>query len=306
MKKIHVTILTDNRYVSPEADTTYIRNILEEDELIMDALRKEGLRVDRKSWDDPGFRWDQSETILFRSTWDYFDRFGEFSRWLRRVDGLTRMINDADTIRWNLDKHYLKELKGAGIPVPPTAFVPKGTTETLSSLTERSGWKELILKPVVSGGARHTYRFQAGKASDHEDVFRKLTAREDLMIQEFQHQVLTMGEVAFMVMDGRFTHAVLKKAKAGDFRVQDDFGGTVHPYAATDEEVAFAEDVVARCGRHPLYARVDAIWDRQGRLMVSELELIEPELWFRLKPEAARILAGAIHRQYFQYKSNKT
>jgi hypothetical protein len=94
-----------------------------------------------------------------------------------------------------------------------------------------------------------------------------------------------------VVIGGHFTHAMLKKARTGDFRVQDDFGGTLHPYVASQPEITFAEEVVSHCRQQPYYARVDAIWDNQNLLAISELELIEPELWFRFNPAAADRLA---------------
>jgi glutathione synthase/RimK-type ligase-like ATP-grasp enzyme len=115
-----------------------------------------------------------------------------------------------------------------------------------------------------------------------------------MMIQPFLDSIVEKGEISLIVIDGKYTHAVLKKVKFGDFRVQDDFGGTVHPYEATPEEIAIAEKAVAACPYHPLYARVDLVWDQNDELAVSELELIEPELFFRNRPEAAVLLAKAI------------
>jgi len=100
--------------------------------------------------------------------------------------------------------------------------------------------------------------------------------------------------VSYMVFNGQFTHAILKKAKAGDFRVQDDFGGTVHDYKASTEEITFAEQAVRACPEMPLYARVDGFIDNEGQLAIAELELVEPELWFRNHPKAAEILAEGI------------
>ncbi len=97
-----------------------------------------------------------------------------------------------------------------------------------------------------------------------------------------------------MVIGGKYTHAVMKTAKAGDYRVQDDFGGTAAPYEATEEEIALAEYVVTLCHPAPVYARVDMIWDNDNLPAVSELELIEPELWLRNCPEAAVALADAV------------
>jgi hypothetical protein len=76
--------------------------------------------------------------------------------------------------------------------------------------------------------------------------------------------------------------------------VQDDFGGTVQPYQPTAEEIAFAEKVFAVCDPMPLYGRVDFVTDNEGQLAVVELEIIEPELWFRHHPPAAEVLADVL------------
>ncbi len=289
-----ITILTDARWVNPGQRDWYAENILNEESLVQQALEKYGLKVGRINWDHPDMDWRSTRYVLFRSTWDYFDRFPEFKDWLGRVRDQTRMINPYRLIRWNLDKHYLGELNRQGVPVPPTRFIEQGSSVRLAEMVEAAGWEEVILKPVVSGGARHTYRFPAKDAPSFEGIFRRLLQEEAMMIQEFQETVLSEGEAALMLIGGAYTHAVLKKAREGDFRVQDDFGGTVSPHEATPEEIRLAEYTVSLCSPSPLYARVDLIRDRRGRPMVSELELIEPELWFRLHPSAADRLAEAI------------
>ena len=70
-----VVVLTDRRYVSPTKKTPYIENVLLEDRLVVEALQNEGLTVGRKAWDDPDFNWSTTRFALFRTTWDYFDRF---------------------------------------------------------------------------------------------------------------------------------------------------------------------------------------------------------------------------------------
>ncbi|MEN8227758.1 MAG: hypothetical protein ABFS38_06345 [Bacteroidota bacterium] len=291
-----ITILTDSRYVAPGKRDPYIRNILYEEELVKSAFEKRGLKVQRTNWDNPEVDWSDTRYILFRSTWDYVDRFAEFSGWLERVKNLTSMINPYQIIKWNLDKHYLEELSTLGINIPPTRYLEKGDHTSLQEMISESGWKEIILKPVVSCGARHTYKFLPQNVGKYEQIYRSLIREESLMIQEFQNQVPTKGEVAFMLFEGRFSHAILKKAKRGDFRVQDDFGGSVHHYEPSSEEVLFAEKVISNCKILPIYARVDAFWDNHNRLAISELELIEPELWFRFHPEAADRLAEAFIR----------
>ncbi|MEN8202268.1 MAG: hypothetical protein ABFS28_06710 [Bacteroidota bacterium] len=294
MPAFDITILTESRYVDPGKGSPYVQNVLKEDQLLRSALEKRGLRVHRTNWDNERMDWSDTRYMLFRSTWDYFIRFTEFDAWLSRVNRETLMINPYQLIRWNLDKHYLADLSNQGIHIPPTRFLRKGDLLSLKEIVDESGWKEIILKPVVSGGSRHTYRFHRREVHLHESIYRSLLSEESLIVQEFQEQILTRGEVAFMLFDGKFTHAVLKKAKKGDFRVQDDFGGTVHSYDPTPEEISWAERVVSLCDPRPVYARVDAIWDNKSEPALAELELIEPELWFRYYPQAAEDLADAV------------
>lgn len=291
MPQYDVTLLTDKRYHEPVDPDWYAQQILDDDALLREALEGKGLRVARTYWDDPTFDWNQTRCAVFRTTWDYFDRFQEFSAWLERTSHQTRLINPTEIIHWNIDKHYLRDLAGDDVQIPPTCFIEPGDQRSLRSIVEDCGWPEMILKPAISGAARHTYRLTTETVQQLESVFRTLIDGEAMLLQEFQHRVLTDGEVSLMVIGGQFTHAVLKKARPGDFRVQDDFGGTVHAYKADPDEIRFAEQAVARCTPEPLYARVDIIRDNQGQICLSELELIEPELWLRLHPPAADIFA---------------
>ncbi len=292
-KKYDVVILTDARYVNPDQNCWFKENIVKEDGMLMKALEDKGLKTGRLSWDDPHFKWSDTRYIIFRSTWDYFERYDEFSEWLERTSKLVSMINPYETIRWNIDKHYLHDLSNNGIPVIPTVFIEPGEQRALQELVRDSDWTDLILKPAVSGGARHTYRLNPGNIEEHETVFRELIKTESMLLQEFQNSVISEGEIALILFGGKYSHSILKRAKEGDFRVQDEFGGSVHNYEASPEEIDFAENVISVCDPIPVYARVDVIKDNNNELSVTELELIEPELWFRKYPRAAELFVEA-------------
>jgi hypothetical protein len=294
-----ITILTEQRYDKPANPDAYAQNILLEDRLISEALQKHGLRVQRRNWADPDVDWSACSAALFRTTWDYFDKFEQFKNWLQETSGLTRFINPLEIIRWNMDKHYLLDLEKAGINIPSTIIIPRNSGKSLREWVDESGWDKLVLKPTIAGTARHTYKLHAETIDQHEDLFTELNAKEDMMIQPFMNNVVEKGEVSLVMIGGIFSHAVLKKAKDGDFRVQDDFGGSLHHYTPTSEEVRFAMDCIEACSPQPHYARVDMIWDNEGNPAVGELELIEPELWFRRHEPAADALAAEIVKHYF-------
>ncbi|WP_435751578.1 ATP-grasp domain-containing protein [Thauera sp. AutoDN2] len=291
---IDVAILTEDRYVTPDRNDWYQAQIAREEDLVADALAALGLRVGRRSWADPDMDWSQCRCALFRSTWDYFDRYAEFSSWLDRVAGQTRLFNAAELIRWNVDKRYLGDLQDKGVSIVPTRFVARGEVVSLADIMDAQGWDEVVFKPVVSGAARLTHRVGRATLSAHEAVFARCAADENMMVQAFEPAILSTGEVSVIVIGGRTTHAIRKTPRAGDFRVQDDHGGTVHAHAPAEDERWFAEAAVAACPVAPAYARVDFVRSADGVLRLMELELVEPELFFRFHPPAAAELAHVL------------
>tara|TARA_R110002073_G_scaffold139232_2_gene289326 strand:+ start:99705 stop:100601 length:897 start_codon:yes stop_codon:yes gene_type:complete len=296
MKVIDIVVLTDARYVNPKATNDYILNVLLEDNLVVKALEKQGLKTLRLAWDDADFDWSTTQFILFRSTWDYFDRFDEFSDWLNFVSKQTKLLNPERIIRWNIDKHYLQDLAHKNIHCAPTTFIEVGEQTTLDALYDQHNFDETVLKPVISGAARHTYKLTKNNLAEHETIFKTLISKEAMMLQPFQYNIVNKGEISLVLIAGKYTHGVLKIAKKGDFRVQDDFGGTVHSYSPTIEEITFAEKTVNACEPKPIYARVDLFTDNNNQIALAELELIEPELWFRNNIDAADKLAQAVKK----------
>lgn len=298
--KYDITILTDHRWVNVEKPDWYAGQVINEDELLLKALEKKGLNVTRTNWDDSDFDWTETRFALFRTVWDYSERWDEFDHWFDQTAKLTKFINPAEQIRWNLDKHYLQDLADSGINIPPTVFLKKGSNKSLTDIFNEKGWQEAVLKPTISGGGRETYRVAKEQASTFEDKLKERLELEDMMLQEFQNNVVRKGEVSMMFAGSTITHAIIKNAKEGDFRVQDDFGGTVREYLPSKEEIGFAQKVLSSCKNQPILGRVDVIWDNQVLPALGELEIIEPEMWFRFSPIAADAVAKEIAGLYFQ------
>jgi glutathione synthase/RimK-type ligase-like ATP-grasp enzyme len=296
VQRADVALLTDRRYTATTAveGDWYLSNILLDDGLLQAALSQLGISSVRVDWSRPDVDWSQFRCAVFRTTWDYFDRQREFQEWLSFVKTQTRLCNDARLISWNMDKHYLADLEAKGVTTVPSRFIERGSPVNLLTLLEEAGWNEAIIKPCVSGAARHTYRFDRDKAASLQAIIEPLLLEESFLLQSFQESVVRDGEDTLMFFGNRFTHAVRKVAKPGDFRVQDDHGGKVFHHVATDEQIAFAQRALAACEPAPAYGRVDLVRDNQGDLAVMELELIEPELWLRNYPSSAMAFAESI------------
>ena len=291
-----ITLLTCRAYYKPDNVTPYIQNILLEQELLKSAFEAQGLKVDITYWDNPSYEWQKTRSILFRTIWDYFERFDEFWEWVEQVKTKTTLINSYELIKWNIDKHYLRDLKNNDIQVVPTYFADKGNNISLQEIANLNDWKHIVIKPAISASAFNTYKITNDEIEQKEQLFHELLQTHDMLVQPFFPTISELGEASLMVFGGKFTHAILKKAKAGDFRVQDDFGGTVHDYNPTQEEIKFAEKVFQSCTSLPIYGRVDIVWDSNKHIYLSELEIIEPELWIRNRPESANKIAEAVNK----------
>ena len=291
MKEFDVVLLTDSRYVNPSKIDPYIQNVLKEDGLVIEGLEKLNLKTIKKDWNDTNFNWSSTKSAIFRSTWDYFDQFSNFRNWLDIVKDQCYLINPYGQINWNLDKHYLLDLQKLDLPIVKSIFVSKKTQLNLETISKSKNWKDIVIKPTISGAARHTYHLKNDEIKKFQDKWVSLTNNEDFMVQEFQKNILSSGEIAVMLFGGEYSHSVLKKAKKGDFRVQDDFGGSVEKINPSLDIIKLAEKTIKSLKTMPLYARVDIIFDNGNKPVISELELIEPELWFRFKKESAYKLA---------------
>lgn len=289
-----ITILTCKAYFAPKTPSAYTDNILLEYRLLKEALERLDLKVNRTYWGNPNYDWSQTRAVVFRTIWDYFERFEEFWPWLQSIDHQTQLINSMSLIQWNIDKAYLFDLEKRGIPVVPSVLVKKGQSQNLHEIARLMDWNDLVVKPTIAGGGYLTYKYGHAQLATHQAQFDALVAERDMLVQGYISSITEKGEASLMVFGGGFTHSILKRAKTGDFRVQDDFGGTVHTYQETQDEVALAQKVMAQCPDMPAYGRVDIVWDDQGQPMVSELEIIEPELWVRQSPWSAEVFARAI------------
>ena len=268
----------------------------DDDRYLVDALVGRGVSVDERPWSDPTARWEQYDAVIVRSCWDYFHRADDFHRWLDELEARgARVFNATTTLRWNADKAYLRDLDAFGVPVIPTHWIDRGAASSLDDVRKRTGWSELVVKPAVSGGAHRTWRASPGDLADDKRL-SAMAADGTVLVQPLVDEIESEGEWSLIFFDGRFSHAVIKRPRSGDFRVQKEHGGTVEPIvppASIIADAARALEGARPAGAIPLYARVDGcVVD--GTLMLMELEVLEPELFLRTDAGAGDRLASAL------------
>ena len=282
-----IALVTGAEMAKPDPETRHL----------VAALAQLGIEADIVPWSDP-VNWAAWPLVVVRTPWDYFRRLPEFLAWAEVTHRLTRFVNPYNVIAWNCHKQYLRALAADGIPTVPTLWLDQGCSDAREQLAAR-GWGEVVVKPAVSIGAIGALRADAADPACLAHLDR-LVEEGDVMVQPFVASVAEAGEVSLVYFGGRFSHAIRKQPAAGDFRVQDMYGGTVHPHQPTGAELAVADAVLARTPAPTTYARIDLV-EFAGAPALMEAELIEPELFLGATPEAAmnfaRVLQAALRAE---------
>jgi glutathione synthase/RimK-type ligase-like ATP-grasp enzyme len=263
---------------------------------LREALARRQIGSEVLAWDDPSVSWGRFDAVLIRSTWDYIERPELFLHWCERVAADVPLWNPLATIRWNSDKHYLAELRTAGLAVVESHFIEPGSPpDSFPPLDE------FVVKPAISAGSRDTERYAATQrelAVKH--VARLLDAGRSVLVQPYLSDVDTDGETGLLFFDGQFSHAIRKGPILRDGAPEIDglFAfGDITARDPSDAEKALAASVLAALPHPtPLYARVDLLPSPDGPLLL-ELELVEPSLFFATSAGSADRLAEAVQKR---------
>lgn len=260
-----------------------------DDKHLVTSLRGLGVETIACIWNDPAVDWTTFDAVLIRSIWDYFKHYTSFKQWLSQLPVPT--INNKKLLLWNSDKRYLIELEKYGVQIIPTQIVSAWQLQsTLAAMPAR----EVVIKPTISGTAWHTVRGVAGDAM-FDQIVAQLPSEFDYLVQPYLPEVASEGEWSLLFFDGEYSHAVIKRPKAGDYRVQSDFGGVALAAEPGADLIASARRVLeaaAAIGHADVaYARIDGVVS-QGRFLLMELEMIEPFLHLGNRADASERFAA--------------
>jgi glutathione synthase/RimK-type ligase-like ATP-grasp enzyme len=264
-------------------------------ERLRDALARAGITAAPTPWTAHVERGDglaRYPLVLPLLAWGYHT---DHARWLRACRSWDEaglpLANPASVLAWNSDKRYLERLAQRGIAIPPTTWAGRVTQRELDAAFDATGAEQLIVKPTVSGGAWKTLRLRRGEALAD-------APGGAAMIQPYLPTIETEGETSMLFFGGRLSHVVNKRPVAGEFRIQVQYGGLYTPLSEPPAgALALAEQTLAAIDEPLLYARIDVVPDRDGRWLLMEAELIEPDFYLGAAPQAGTAFAHAVRQR---------
>jgi glutathione synthase/RimK-type ligase-like ATP-grasp enzyme len=265
-------------------------NMLPYDLEVVNMLHQRGIDTSVYVWDDiiksnPNAL-IHYDAILIRTIWDYFKKVEQFYKLLDFLETLKLPVfNPVEKLRWNMNKKYLQELEGEQPEIIPTVFNTNNSDDSFQKALSL-GWKKMILKPMISGNSYHTFVVNSKDEIEFGNLLNKYFQNRPYMLQEFIPEI-SEGEISVIYFSNGYSYSVKKVPKKGEYRVQFDFGGIYH-FGDVDPPIRkICDRISKRIGNEVLYQRVDGLW-RDGKFLIMEVELIEPDLYLNLSDEAKK------------------
>lgn len=275
----------------------YDTDTVDEDRILSEVLGELGISHEIVIWSDPDVEWEKFTCLLVKSVWDYFDYYPEFLDWIERMKTLKIPVwNDLETIKWNSSKEYLLEIEQRGFPVISGMILEAESKPELDLIREKIQSDTIVVKPLVSGGAKNTLKIKLSEWDNYSQKLEDLLQEEDFLVQPFISEVAEVGEYSLLFFNGKFSHAVLKTPAKSDFRVQHYYGGTIQVIEPKPEMLESCQKLMETYAPNTLYGRVDGV-EINGVFHLMELELIEPYLFLALSDRAIPNYKAALNER---------
>lgn len=266
------------------------------DDLLIEPLNKLGWSVEKVSWRKVNVNWNEFNAVIVRSTWDYQTDHLKFLKVLEEIDrSNAHLENSLPVMKWNMNKSYLKDLEHKGVLIPHTVWEKSFNPEGAFSYFEILNTEEIIIKPNISGNADDTFRIKRAEIMQYIPHLERIFQNRDFMIQPFMKNIIEEGEYSLFYFGGEYSHAILKKPKEKDFRVQEEHGGILKSVKPSDHQLETAKFILDKIEPLPLYARIDLVRTEDNRFALMELELIEPSLYFNMDSSSPDRFAKAFN-----------
>jgi len=209
------------------------------DQLLIPELAKHNITAQAAIWNDKTINWSDFDGLIFRNTWDYYEKETEFNAWLDHIEKLgIKTLNALEIVKRNKHKFYLRDFQQQGIAILPTVFIEKTNNLNLAQIIPQH-WTKAVIKPAFSAGSYLTEVFEVSDIEKINATYQSIAKDKDLLLQQFMPEIETEGETSFVFFNKKFSHAVNKKPAKGDFRIQVQFGGqytAVKPNASLIEQ----------------------------------------------------------------------
>lgn len=259
-------------------------------------LRALGWDVDTVPWRDRGIDWNTYDAVYICTPWDYLDDPPLFIDVLDTIDtSRAVLINDMSLVRWSLEKSYLADLEARGASIVPSSWHATINAAEIDRFFDTHSTNRVVIKPLIGANAADTFVLTRPVGKTQVRQLVECFRHRPYFVQPFIASIQREGEYSLFYLGGKYSHAIRKTPKAGDFRVQEEHGADIVANVPASSLLATADSVMQLVDPRPVYARADFVLGDDGRYLLMELELIEPSLYLRTNAAAAARFASVFN-----------
>ncbi len=234
------------------------------------------------------------DVVILKSIWGYHLHYHDFRK---RILALRRkkikLINDYDFVFWNINKYkYLKELKN--VNVIPTVLLNFKNTKKKSEIidmvlktSKTLNTDMLVIKPCISESGYLTFKYD--KTKDNKNIISSIQRNKELdfVAQPYRSSVLS-GEISVVVINGIPLYGIKRFPGVFCGKLDSVYLKFDSLPAGIKKEVNILKSFfLAKFGCHPNICRIDFL-KFNNSYEILEIELIDPDLFFRYIPAGLR------------------
>ena len=278
---------------------------IQKDIYLGDAYRSQGFFSEIRALKDIVKISKPLDVVFLKSIWGYHVDHREF---LERISILKtkniKLVNDYDFILWNIDKReYLNEIKHLSIvPTVSLQFGGAGTISEIRSEISKAGEMldavMVVIKPCISESGYLTFKYD--RNGDNKTTLMSLKKNKHLnFIAQPYRSTVSKGEISVVIINGvplygikRFPGTFYDKLDSVYIKLNDV------PGAILKVVTSLRKYFLKRFGVLPTISRVDFLKANVG-YEILEVELIDPDLYFRCIPESVKKMAVSMFYKSF-------
>jgi len=245
------------------------------------ALEQKGFACWLQNWQEIPLDYLDTKTIILPlAIWDYSLHYSLFLEFLEKIEESSlRIVNPSALILWNLQKDYLLDLQKRDLPIIPSLVLYPHTPFWEERIGQKQ-WSNPVIKPLVGQSGMGVVRFNT-------QPLRQMDYPLGAMVQPFIESVYTQGEVCLVFFCQEYQYAIHRKPALSEWRANSHYKTTIHAIEPSDQWVEIAKKVVENLPFRACYVRVDLLPQDSQRALISEVELIEPSLYFDYYPQTS-------------------
>ncbi len=277
---MRVAILVSEKY---NGENTTI-----DDDILKKNFEINNIKADIIAWENNKIYYKKYNCAIVRSCWGYDEKPLEFLYKMKEISNHCKLFNSYETILKNHNKEYLLNLEKEGVNIVPTIL-----SKDSKNIDVPEDWEDVIIKPSISASSKNTFKLRRDEEEKIESKVNKILGlNKTPIIQKYINTVETRGETSVVVIGGKICYTVKKLPRDYTFQNQKFFKTELEI-----DEKNFVLDIINRQKVKHLYMRVDFLRDENNKLMLMEIELIEPGLYISKDPKIAGCIVEEIKRQ---------